>query len=125
MTAEPYGSFDSLRATGWLVDVVDLEGVLSKAAFMDRVATALVLPEWFGRNWDALADCLGDPDWGPADPGRLLVLTHWRPYAAERPDEWAIALDVLGEAAGTGPHGTLAVHLALGGSHQARRPGPG
>ncbi len=114
MTAQP---FDSVRAAGWLVDRVDLDGVGDKAAFMDRVATALRLPDWFGRNWDALADCLGDPDWGPARPGRLVVVTGWQEYAVERPEEWALALDVLGGAAGTGPHGTLAVHLALGGSH--------
>ncbi|MEU9102629.1 barstar family protein [Streptomyces sp. NPDC048361] len=114
MTAE---AFDSVRATGWLVDLLDLEGVTGKAAFMDRVATALRFPDWFGRNWDALADCLGDPDWGPAVPGRLLVVTRWQEYAAGRPDEWAIALDVLGGAAVSEPHGTLAVHLALGGSH--------
>ncbi|MFF4186080.1 barstar family protein [Streptomyces sp. NPDC001691] len=114
MTAEP---FDSVRAAGWLVDVLDLDGVTGKAAFMDRAATALRLPEWFGRNWDALADSLGDPDWGPADPGRLLVVTHWQEYAARRPEEWATAQAVLDASAGSGPHGTLAVHLALGGSH--------
>ncbi|MFG3285625.1 barstar family protein [Streptomyces sp. NPDC048111] len=114
MTPEPY---EAVRAAGWLVDVLDLDGVTGKAAFMERVAKALRLPDWFGRNWDALADCLGDPDWGPADPGRLLVVTGWQEYAERRPEEWATALDILDVSAGSGPRGTLAVHLALGGSH--------
>ncbi|CAM5500069.1 Barstar (barnase inhibitor) domain-containing protein OS=Streptomyces glaucescens OX=1907 GN=SGLAU_05885 PE=3 SV=1 [Streptomyces glaucescens] len=42
------------------VVTVDLAGVTDKAGLMDRCARALDLPEWFGRNWDALADGLGD-----------------------------------------------------------------
>ncbi|MFG2719977.1 barstar family protein [Streptomyces sp. NPDC048416] len=122
MTAQPY---DALRAAGWQVDVLDLGGVTGKAAFMDRAAAALRLPDWFGRNWDALADCLGDPDWGPADPGRLLVVTRWQEYAARRPEEWATALEILDASAAPGPYGSLAIHLALGGSHQPPGPVPG
>ncbi|MFG2149289.1 barstar family protein [Streptomyces sp. NPDC048696] len=111
MTADP---FDGVRASGWQVDVLDLTGVNDKAGFMDRCARALRLPEWFGRNWDALADCLGDPDWGPARPGRLLVVTGWQDYEKARPDEWLTAREVLADAAVTGGDGALAVVLALG-----------
>lgn len=37
------------------------------------VATAMRFPDYFGSNWDALDECLGDMDWLPAD-GYLLVL---------------------------------------------------
>ncbi|MFJ8281599.1 barstar family protein [Streptomyces griseoviridis] len=95
---------------------LDLDGVTDKAGFMDRVARALALPDWFGRNWDALADVLSDPGFWPeaaAGPGLLIVVTGWRPYAAARPDEWAVAQDVLKEAADRTP--ALAVELAPGG----------
>ncbi|MGW7268398.1 barstar family protein [Streptomyces sp. NPDC054842] len=46
------------------------------------------LPDWFGRNWGAFADCLGDPGRGPASPGRPLVVGGRREYAAARPGEW-------------------------------------
>ncbi|WP_405878406.1 barstar family protein [Streptomyces sp. NBC_01136] len=106
------------RALGWQVSVLDLTGVSDKAGFMDRCVRALDLPEWFGRNWDALADCLGDPDWGPASPGRLLLVSGWRPYAKARPDEWEIAQEVLESAAGHYQEhdATLSVVLALGGA---------
>ncbi|CAM5483145.1 Inosine-5'-monophosphate dehydrogenase [Streptomyces fumanus] len=48
-----------------------------KAGLMDRCARDLALPDWFGRNWDALADCLADPALWPeqaADRGLLLVV---------------------------------------------------
>jgi len=37
------------------------------------VAAAMQFPDYFGNNWDALDECLGDMDWLPAD-GYLLVL---------------------------------------------------
>ncbi len=39
---------------------LDLDGVTDKAGLTDRCARALALPDWFGRNWDALADSLSD-----------------------------------------------------------------
>lgn len=42
--------------------VVRLEGsrISTKAEFLDAVADALAFPDYFGRNWDALDDCLSD-----------------------------------------------------------------
>ncbi|MFE0649789.1 barstar family protein [Streptomyces sp. NPDC059534] len=96
--------------------VLDLTGVTDKAALMDRCAAALALPHWFGRNWDALADCLGDlPE--PV----TLVVTGWQGYARTRPQEWRTAQEVFATAADERPT-RLSVLLALGegfgGSHE-------
>ncbi|MFS8203530.1 barstar family protein [Streptomyces sp. CWNU-52B] len=96
---------------------LDLDGVADKAGLMERCARALELPDWFGRNWDALADSLTDPSvWPPAaaEAGLLVVVTGWRGYAATRPDEWAIAEDVFAQAADRAPEHLLTVALALG-----------
>ncbi|WP_328388657.1 barstar family protein [Streptomyces sp. NBC_00400] len=93
-------ALDAARDAGWTGTSLDLEGVADKAAFMDRCARALRLPDWFGRNWDALADCLTDLSWCPADRGRLLVVTGWQGYAAASPDEWSIVEGVLADAVG-------------------------
>ncbi|MCX4910302.1 barstar family protein [Streptomyces sp. NBC_00878] len=101
------------------VVALDLDGVADKAGLMERCVRALELPDWFGRNWDALADSLGDSSVWPAaasGKGLLVVVTGWRPYARTRPDEWEIAEDVFAQAADRTP--ALAVALALGGSHQ-------
>ena len=37
---------------------IDLQGCQDKEAVLARIAQALDFPDWFGRNWDALADCL-------------------------------------------------------------------
>ena len=101
------------------VVTLDLDGVADKAGLMERCAHTLALPDWFGRNWDALVDCLGDSTVWPApavEKGLLVVVTGWQPYAQARPDEWEIARDVFAQAADGTP--ALAVALALGGSPQ-------
>ncbi|MFE0646145.1 barstar family protein [Streptomyces sp. NPDC058877] len=88
--------------------LLDLSGVTDKAVFMDRVTEVLALPDWFGRNWDALADCLGDlPE--PV----TLVVTGWQGYAETHPREWRTAQEVFATAVDESPSG-LSVLLALG-----------
>ncbi|RII19428.1 Barstar (barnase inhibitor) [Streptomyces sp. YIM 130001] len=84
--------------SGRAVVFLDLTGVRDKAGFMDRCTSALGLPAWFGRNWDALADSLTDLSWLPAAQGRVLVLGGWTEYAREQPREWTVAREVLAEA---------------------------
>ncbi|MET8584329.1 barstar family protein [Streptomyces collinus] len=103
--------------TDRLVVTLDLTGVTDKAGLMDRAARALALPDWFGRNWDALADSLGDHTVWPGtavERGMLVVVRGWRAYADAAPGEWLTAQDVFAEAVDRTPR--LAVVLALGGS---------
>ncbi|MFJ8636549.1 barstar family protein [Streptomyces sp. NPDC093568] len=100
-----------------LVVTLDLDGVTDKAGLMDRCARDLRLPDWFGRNWDALADSLTDHTVWPAaavERGMRIVVRNWRPYAKARPGEWETAQDVFAEAVERTP--SLSVLLALGGS---------
>jgi RNAse (barnase) inhibitor barstar len=99
------------------VVTLDLDGVTDKAGLMDRCARALQLPDWFGRNWDALADSLSDhtvwPE-GAVERGLLIVVRNWQPYAKARRDEWEIAEEVFSEAADR--TSSLSVALTLGSS---------
>ncbi len=66
------------EANGYLVFRVDLTHAGSKNDLLDAVARALAFPEWFGRNWDALLDCLADLGWH-ADKGAegyVVILEH-------------------------------------------------
>ncbi len=70
------------------IRVLDLEGVKDKAGFMDRCVRDLELPDWFGRNWDALFDVLTDVSFWPdgSEQALLLSVVGWRPYASARPE---------------------------------------
>lgn len=80
---------------GWAVLRLDLDGVRSKAELMRRCGAALRVPEYFGANWDALADALGDLSWLPAAPGRVVAVTSWAEFAGARPEEWQTLQEVL------------------------------
>jgi RNAse (barnase) inhibitor barstar len=85
-------SLDFAQAT------IDFAGCSDKDDALARFAGALSFPEWFGGNWDALADCLSDLSWWPAD-GYVLLLEHVDDWRAAAPADFDIAVDVLNEAA--------------------------
>ncbi|MCW2873749.1 barstar family protein [Actinacidiphila oryziradicis] len=91
---------EAARRAGWRTALLDLTGVTGKDAFMDRCAHDLWLPEYFGRNWDALADCFTDLSWPPYGNGggRLLLVRGWQAYAAADPHGWGIARGILADA---------------------------
>ena len=82
-----------LEATrGSQLDVVPIE--LSGDVF-GVLAKSLGFPEWFGRNWDALEDCLSDLSWRQA--GGYVLL--FRNFEALDQDQLGILIDVLASSA--------------------------
>ena len=77
---------------------LDLHGVGGKSELMAAIDKALKLPEHFGNNWDALADCLEDDDW-LGGHGIAIVVRHAKPYAKTYHADWETLSDILGEAA--------------------------
>ena len=77
---------------------LDLAGVASRDAFLRRCAEVFSLPGHFGRNWDALHECLLDL----AVAGTPGAVVHWRrgaELARRAPDAARTALEILGDAA--------------------------
>jgi len=79
---------------------VDLSGCKDKDAALARMARALDFPDWFGGNWDALADCLGDMSWYPA-PGYVLLLDHVSEWKQADPVGFDVLLEIANTAADT------------------------
>lgn len=94
------GMADLLAAAedaGLAIFRVDLAETGDKDGLLDRLSFALEFPDWFGRNWDALADCLCDLSWLPAD-GYLILLEHCDSFRANHSGDFAMALQVLASA---------------------------
>lgn len=86
---------DAAQGSALQVSRIRLSGAGGKQALMQRIAGALQFPKWFGANWDALEDCLGDLSWSRAG-GHVLLFEG----AADLPaDERGILLDILASAA--------------------------
>ncbi len=78
-----------------------LDGVHDKDGFLERCARDLRFPDWYGHNWDALADCLTDLSWwgeGAAPSGYLLRVRGWTAFRDAAPEAAAIAADILSDA---------------------------
>ena len=61
---------------------------------LHQLGSTLQFPIWYGANFDALFDCLTDPDWQPAK-GHLLLLTGMANLRAASPDDFATLIDVF------------------------------
>ena len=64
---------------------------------MDDLGKGLKLPEHFGNNWDALADCLEDDDW-LGNHGIAIVFRHAAAYRKSYRVDWETLADILSEA---------------------------
>jgi hypothetical protein len=82
---------DALKGAKLDVGEVDLKAGNVLAA----IAAALRFPDWFGGNWDALEDCLGDLSWRKGE-GHVLLLRDWQ---ALPPDDLGVLIDVLRSSA--------------------------
>jgi hypothetical protein len=76
---------EALEGSGLALARIDL-----RRPVFEAFSHALGFPAWFGRNWDALEDCLTDLSW-PGAGGHLLLL--------EGDDDSGVLADVLGSAA--------------------------
>ena len=89
---------EAATVLGFAIAQIDCRGVRDRDTALDRIAQALRFPPWFGGNWDALHDCLGDLSWLPGD-GYLLLFDHGADWREAEPDAFATLLDVLDDAA--------------------------
>lgn len=85
---------EAAQAAGLALWRVDIGHVHDKQGFTGLVAKALAFPDWFGGNWDAFEDCLGDLSWHPA-PGYVLLLEHGKHFGAGHKQEFVTAVEVL------------------------------
>ena len=63
----------NVALSGMTLFEVDVAAVHGKGEFLASMAQVLGAPDWFGHNWDALADVLCDLSWRPSS-GYVLLL---------------------------------------------------
>src|SRR5664279_3948657 len=65
--------YDSVHSAGFILFDANIAGAQGKGEVLAELARTIKAPDWFGHNWDALADALGDLSWCEA-PGYVLLL---------------------------------------------------
>jgi len=90
---------DARHARGLHGFDVHCAGVSDKDGVLQAFARDLRLPEWFGANWDALADCLMDMDAASRGPGVVITVTGLEALARRSPEDYEMLMGVLRDAA--------------------------
>ena len=78
---------------------IDLADCRDPAVLQTRIAQALAFPDWFGHNWDALADCLADLGWLGEAAGYVLVFDHTQDLRLASQDDYDTLIEILDDAA--------------------------
>lgn len=95
--AHPAAVRRELAAAGWELHRLDGTRIRDAAGLFDACSDSLQFPAYFGNNWDALQDCLGDLSWLPAS-GRVLLWDRYGMLAASDPKAWSLAREVFATA---------------------------
>lgn len=69
---------ESVQRADFALLEADIATAHGKGEVLAALARAIKAPDWFGHNWDALADALGDLSWNQA-PGYVLLLRGEHP----------------------------------------------
>lgn len=82
------------KTLGFQIVKLDLAKARGKGGLIDEFAKTLKFPRHFGRNWDALNDCLSDLSWLDGK-GWALILLRADSFAETNEEAFHTALDVL------------------------------
>lgn len=82
------------------VFVVDLAACQKVVEALRQIGTVLHFPTWYGANFDALFDCLTDPD-GQAGKASVLVLNGVDALQQTESENYSTLLEVLQAVAET------------------------
>lgn len=82
----------------WRLYVLDGKKISDKKTFLAAIAQSMNFPDYFGKNWDALNDCLTDMSW--AEPGKGYIVLFQAPERMYKksPQDLAVALDIFKSA---------------------------
>lgn len=93
--AEPLRS--AARAAHLKFYHVDLTKVAGKPALLKALEKGIHLPDHFGHNWDALADCLEDDEWMDKK-GVVILWEGAEDFRKAHHSDFETALDIFSEA---------------------------
>lgn len=100
---DPLVAAEEGERLGW--QVVRLDATGDRAAFLAQCRRSFQLPDWFGGNWDALADSLSDIQ---HRPGSLVIWSGSGELDRETRDT---AAEIFRERAENGPEPFVVVQL--------------
>lgn len=90
----------AVRWENFAVKIMHGKKMQSRAALLEEFATVLKFPSYYGKNWDALEECLSDLEWMPAE-GYVLLILDATNVLSEAPDQMFILSGILDSVSAT------------------------
>ena len=78
----------------------DVGGIAKIGDVLHQFGKQLTFPSWYGENFDALFDCLTDPEWQQGKR-HLLLINGLEALRLGNPDDFTTLLEVFAAAAET------------------------
>jgi RNAse (barnase) inhibitor barstar len=108
------GQFPSLQAAAQACGArfipLSLAAISDKAGLLRALGAALDFPDWFGHNWDALEDCLGDLSWIQSNC-IVVVIQDAGTLQQCAPADYRVALEIFADAAASQADQGRQLHL--------------
>ena len=83
-----------LKAHNYQLDNFDCSAWGREEDMHEALASGLEFPDYYGRNLDALNDCIGDLEI-PEESGRVLIFHRYDAFAAQFPRAAWVILDII------------------------------
>ena len=112
--ADPKAVQKVARSHGFAFFHIEGKNIGGKEQLMTSVATALRLPKHFGKNWDALEECLSELEDG-AD-GYVIYYDHIDTLLGAHPDQFETLVEILRDAVASWKEDDTAMVVLLSGS---------
>lgn len=96
----------TVQAAGWTFAHLDGARAQTKAEVLDALGDLLDLPDWYGRNLDALDDLLDDvvrgsgEEVGGPTAGIVLLWDDWQILAVQDPHTFRVLLEIFAAHSG-------------------------
>jgi hypothetical protein len=88
---------DEAKNADWKFFVLNGSKIRDKQTFLEQIARVMKFPDYFGKNWDALNDCLTDLP-RTSEKGFILLFESAEQFIKTSPKEWEVAVDILNTA---------------------------
>jgi hypothetical protein len=88
-----------VEKAGFAFAYLDGRAFADKAGFLKVAAQELKFPASYGQNWDAFEEAIRDLSWLRPTKGFVLLMDEVSRFAKTNPADWAIAKDILQNAA--------------------------
>ena len=98
LSKEPEVLEQAADSAGLKVWKINLRRIRGKAGLLSHIARILEFPDWFGNNWDALHDCLGDLS-RTQEQGYVILLKNSKEFAVRYRETFNTATQVFAAAA--------------------------